>query len=686
MLAILESWLRPVDKLSQDEVDEDIIVNRFLRHPELLLCQHSNPFPYPKYFPSLHNLLVTLFDCTELLCESSASMGKDCLSVFFSGSPIPSISNIARTAHLLPNLIEELDREGIYLLLSFLLPLFADPVIKLYAFLHFFHPLGIVMGFHSSLKYFFVELQKLYGDANEHSPFEKKLLDRSFISKIITVFGLNCFLECFVQYVIDGLIEISDSEYSKEKNGNDNFEAEINEFQSEKPSAVYLENASEGMNEMKKGQKSLEMEIQTPDSDSIHNHKTITSFIDDEGNVDVLDPKPLVAKRLGESGVFTRLESIVEDGKYIRISDSDDSDQDIQQSGHNVKQNISQNVHGLYSVSEDDLGAVFEEENDSKKPKVCKVLDKSEVIYHDSVGVSIESTVILHHEKSHPLDNEKADTSCIRSESGSGDVSTVISQSPVSYFSTSAGSSENFTKVRRSTLSESIQNNAINESVKDRMSNSTSYEKEDRSSFDVNCQCSSNDDDLAVAIEEFSIDSMCSESDGRSFLIRRSDVKVRGESGSSPFMVLDSDADVSDEEHATEKSIEDNAIDEYTDLQVDSIPGGEELDSIAKGGISDDTMETDSSAEELALDSLKWIVPWLGPVLTSKYIMSFILKRAPKIWLTVKYLELNTADLIAAFKNKGKFLMDCLMVVVGIYGTAVVCYQFIPFSSRVVCC
>ena len=664
LLAILESWLKSSDNLSKDENDDEVTINKFLRHPGLLLCHHNNPFPYPKYFPSLHNLLTTLFDFTGSMYDSSAAVDKYSFSAISKDNSTPTIGNISRTAHLLPHLIEELDKEGIYLLLSFLLPLFSNPNTKLHAFLHFFHPLGSVMGFRSSLKYFFLELQQLYAAGSEVIPFESKLLDQIFISKIITVFGLNCFLECFLQYLVDGLMEISENEYSKEKN--DNFDAEINDFHSKKPNAVYMEGTNEKVTDTIEDKESFKMEDGIPNDDAIPDRKASASFIEDEDNVNVLDPKPLSVKGLGESGVFTRLESILEEDNFRGRNASDDSNQDLPQEIDSMQQEIPEQIHDLNAASEDGLETVVEEEDDSKRHRFLKVLDKSEVIFNDST-----------YRKSHPLDDEQFETDYLQSEIGTKGISTPGSKSNVAHLSSSTGPSETVLRRRgRSSLSEAVQKS---ESEKQsHSSSSNSNETGESSSIDLN------GDGLAVAIENFSIDSMCSEDDSKSFLIRRSNVKVRSHSNSSPFMVLHSDDDISDPENATEKPNDDNGIEDYANLQVDRIPGGEEFDSIAKCENNDEAVENDSSAEELALGCLKWIMPWLGPVLTSKYILKLILKKIPKVWLSIKYFEMPTTELIAAFKSKGKFLMDCLIEVVGIYGSAVVFHHLIPFASRAV--
>ena len=663
-----------MDKLSKDDVEDDVIVNRLLRHPDLLLHQCHNPLPHPKYFPSLHNLLTNLFEFNGPINGSSVKVDKHSFGAISKGDLTPGSNNISRAAHFLPQLIEELDKEGIHLLLTFLLPLFSSPDTKLYAFLNFFHPLGIVMGFRSSLKYFFHELQKLYGTGSEISPIESKLLDQKFISKVITVFGLKCFLDCFLQYVIDGLFEVNENECSKEKNDNDNFDSESNEFQSDKLSRIYLENAKEKGTETIEDRESFEMEREISD-DSIPDRKESIDYMEDEDNVNFFGPKSLSGKKLGESGVFTRLEAIIEDDRSISITDNN-SHRDLENI-KSIRPEISEPTHCLNPLPDDGVSAVSEEDDDNKMHRFVKVLDKSEVIFSNSSHQFAGTTALINCGKSHPLNAGKDSSHFARPDSDEE----IHSVDFTTNSSSNTEPSESF--VKGSALSESVKKDVFTHSLVQNQSLNENYsEMEDSSSTDPNDQGSSTDE-LPVATEDFGIDSVLSEDSNKSYLIRRSSVKMRsGHSGSSPFMLLDSNEDCSDQENVIEKPNDDYILEDYANLHVDRITDSEELDSIAHGVSSEEIVDTGSSAQDLAFSSLKWIMPSLGPVLTSKYVVHLILKRFPKVWLNVKYLELTATDLILAFKSKGKFLMDCLVEAVGIYGSAVIFHQFIPFASR----
>ena len=647
------------EQLSTDDANDDVTVNKFFKDTDVLLSRFSNPFPHPKYFPSLHNLLTILFKGIGSVHDSSTVVDRYNLNAMKSGEPVPTVSNIIRAAHLLPFLIEELDSEGIYLLLSFLLPLFSNPDTKLYAFLHFLHPLGEVMGFQSSFRHFFVDLQKLYDIGSDLYLVESKLLDQNFISKVITVFGLRCFLGCFMQYVIDGLVEKNGIGSSKEKNDSDNFDTESSE--SRKPSGTFKEGTSDGDNISLGSRERFENERQMSNEDGNQDRKSTASFIDDEDNVNLFDPKVLSGKRLARSGVFTRLESVLEvDLKKDRITSDESSTSDDQDVSEIIAKDVSTELA--------DSSTIADKKDGGDGQRFLKVVDKSEVIYSENGGDR------LFDDSSHVGSDQ---LKMARVPSLESDSSNPFSSSGAKVFGADSrdncSSPEGFVLTkRRSTLSESVQNS----------SSVQSEDENSKPSVDSNCTGNthgSTDDDLPVNIEDFSIDSMCSEDDGKSFLIRRSNMKVRSQSGSSPFMVLHSDEDASDRDEEIEELADKNGFEHCADLTIDRIPDVGVLADMDKS--NDETVQLDASAEELSLGSLKWIMPWLGPALTSKYVVNLILKKIPKIWLIVKNEERSSEDVIGAFCSRGRHLLDCLVEVVEIYGRAVVYHQFIPFAS-----
>eukprot|EP00112_Aurelia_sp_Birch-Aquarium-sp1_P003098 Seg1346.6 transcript_id=Seg1346.6/GoldUCD/mRNA.D3Y31 product="hypothetical protein" protein_id=Seg1346.6/GoldUCD/D3Y31 len=781
--------------------DDGIDLASFFKDPSLLLYQYMNPFPFPTYFKPLHHLLSILYSQERPATDFNNSLTKQSFSnTIPNGDMIPTSSNIIWAAQLLPSVMEELDKEGIELLLVFLLPLFSNPATKLTAFLNMFHAVGTVMGAQSALKSFYADLQKLYDNCGEFDPVECKLLDQAFISKVITVFGLSCFLECFMQFVIDGLIEKSDSGSAKEKSDTESFDRES--LDNQQDIANKFDNDSEKANEEVK-----EPEVNTDggnikDADrklsedsrklSDTNSDRSSSFLDDDDNVDLFNPRSLQVRNLARSGVFTRLESILEDDHIRKRGSSDESDigntssdmlfkSDTGKWGNHesVSERSNDADAGIWfkresetskwgnhdgagersndadagiwckrdggetskwgkddkgeddnprrSLSEEfDQSATNSEENgNSHNHKFLQVVDKSEVIYVE--GESEAKCVRFDSNIDHPLRQKSTDgtfnsdtsrnSNDMFSDSQSDSTSTaykgsasdsrtddsqdgnysaqrqdsensyqiisVSSDVEMTVYSPSSSSSDGKGEAR-STLSRDIANNSANNSPQ--IDQNRNLPVDDVAQiFLKQGESGSTESDMPTGSEEFSIDSMCSEEDTKSFLIRRSAVRVHSSSGASPFMVLSSD----DEQSGTElKSDEllDGSLMNDVNFQVDKIPDADALGSI--DNIPDASLqssaETDLSPEQFSLASVKWIVPWLGPTLTTKYVVHLILKRMPKIWLNMKNIELTTEDLIDALTEKRKYLMECLVDVVRIYGSAIVLWHFIPYATKAV--
>ena len=758
---------------SDESKDGDIDLASFFKDPTLLLYQYMNPFPFPTYFKPLHHLLSILYSQERPTTDLSSSLSKQSFSgALLNGDMIPTSNNIIWAAQLLPSVMEELDKEGIELLLVFLLPLFSNPSTKLTAFLNMFHAVGTVMGTQNALKSFYGDLQKLYDNCGEFDPVECKLLDQAFISKVITVFGLSCFLDCFMQFVIDGLIEKSGGGSAKEKSDTESFDRESLENQQD--IANKLENDSEKANEEVKGPEVSTNGANIKDADrklsddsrklSDANSDRSSSFLDDDENVDLFNPRSLQGRNLARSGVFTRLESILEDDHLRKRGSSDESDigntstemlfkgetgkwsnhestserrhdteasiwckQDDSETSEWGKNNKGEDGDPRRSLSEEfDQSATNSEENGtSSNHKFLQVIHKSEVIYTE--GESEVKSVRFDTNVDHPLRQKSTDgtvnsdtsrtSSDMFTDSQSDNTSTaykgsasdsrtddsqdggnfsaerqdsensyqiisVSSDVEMAVYSPCDGSSEG--KEVRSTLSRDIANDSANSSPQTNQSKSSPVDDVEHIYLQQG-EPGSTETDIPTGSEEFSIDSMCSEEDTKSFLIRRSVVRAHSSAGASPFMVLSSDDEQSENELKSDQLL-DASLMHDVDLQVDKIPDADALgniDNIPDASLQS-SVEIDLSPEQYSLASIKWIVPWLGPTLTTKYVVHLILKRMPKIWMNMKNMELTTEDLIDTLTAKRKYLMECLIDVVRIYGNAIVLWHFIPYASKAV--
>ncbi|XP_065056513.1 WD repeat-containing protein 81-like isoform X2 [Rhopilema esculentum] len=704
LTSILESWLGSPEK---PLVESEGVIAGFFKKPTLLLNQFINPFPCPKYFPALHNLLSILYP-SDILVDEAVSIECKNSIILPIVRHLPAARNIIRAAHFVPLLIEEIDAEGIDLLLTLVLPLFSNQDTKLAAFLHIFPPLGNVMGSRRSMKSFYEGLQRLFDSSADTKGIDGRLLDQSFISKVITIFGLSCFLDCFMPFVVDGLVEATSTEESKEKNEMESMEVENPSYDSEKTEREVEENATNF----------LEKETENRDkaeSDEFVGRKA--SVLEDDNNVNVFEPKLLPGKRKVRPGVFSRLESVSENavvekergagsskGSSLKPNIFAKADNQPPPSNlDNAKDSLSKSMSSDVFFSIVEKSEVIYNENGNSSPQnaffECSSESNSgmdEIDYLSDVEESSISERCKQNDNESSIENkfpdifsdsrEKKPSSMTTSKEtgdtvGGKDAESHNKDSESSYDVVSSDTVQQRSE-RRSTLSEAVRN--METATK---THQATIPVKDTKQYEVHDQ-GNTDEELVTGIEDFSIDSMYSEDEGKSFLIRRSSLKMNDRSDSSPFMVLPSDVDVEEDCKINKPSEQpkSESFEEYTEIPTQSIPETDALEDISKIAAADNagTPQISVRAEELALASLKWICPWLGPVLTSKYVVSPILKKMPKVWVSMKKLEYTTDDLLVAVKSKGKFLVDCLVDVARIYGSAIVLQQYLPYCSRAV--
>eukprot|EP00794_Sanderia_malayensis_P020325 gene20325-22324_t len=579
---------------SFDDDDDDMI--KHMRTSSMLLNQCMNPLSMPSYFPALHNTLIALYSVDNTRNALSCSINRSSfllLRIHDSVSP----DNIIRASQLLPGLLENLDYEGIDLLLTFLLPLFARQDTKLAAFLNMFHALGSVLGHHKSLTVFYPDLQKLYDSSNKSDPEEWKLLEQGFISKVITVFGLSCFLDRFIPFVIDGLVE--DVENSKSKEKEDSIEDGIeNEFLGDHNEAESQD--TYGLKKQKTGSGTFE------------------SFLEeDEGGMSLFDNEILLDERK-RSGVFSRLESIVED------------------------------------------------EHSPRKGIFVEVIEEIDEIVVDSDGQA--GWREAHGSGKHSIETH-TETDCNTAslsfpepgnEAGGDDVS----NNKPHCDEVTVGGIENglSTDNKARSVSDPLSRFAV-------IDHNTSANMTDSKRGEKN----SADDD---GINDNSLDSVGGPDDNfQSFLIRRSAIRSKKRGDQSPFMIVSSDDEASGD-----------STEEMTHLVINKVPDSNVLEGIDKisSCSSSKSFMLDLSAQDMCLSSLRWIIPWLGPVVTTRYVVNAVLKKLPRVWLNVRNTEVTYDLLMETLANKRKYLMECIIDIIRVYGNSFVLHQFIPYAVHAV--
>lgn len=173
--------------------------------PELLLQQHVNIFPFPSYFKRLHEFLVEFHNGRPSTAGLSSDEDNEAehirVSNLIEGSYY--LRQVEITVKHLPELLSDLNEEGLDLLMSYLNPLFCYEETQLQAFLHLFDPLAEHLGPKKARKVFLKLLLKHY-DVGMSSA-SVALFHQSFLSKLIMRFGMDQFLNHFITFIVDAL-------------------------------------------------------------------------------------------------------------------------------------------------------------------------------------------------------------------------------------------------------------------------------------------------------------------------------------------------------------------------------------------------------------------------------------------------------------------------------------------------
>ena len=684
----------PVDA---NRVDEDLEIVNFMTNPSMFINQCINPFSFPPYFEALHELLAAL-SAVEMP-QLSMSLNSSVVALAKLNNPLQDC-NVIKAAQLLPSLVDQLDSEGIELLLVFILPLFTNPETRLLAFLNMFHPLGNVMGFQRSLNAFYNDLQKLYDRPNEFTPEESQLLDHQFISKVITVFGLSCFLEQFMPYVIEGLVENSEGQTAKERD-------DTGSFHHQNSAEKLAEGQEKASPEKGQGSGTNFGTGSRASTSEQRNSDNFEDFLgdDDSDSIDMFNAQLLEGRKLARSGVFTRLESILEDNQIKGIdtihevvrkeAGQDHEVIDITGSVINIRQQAGQDHEVIDTTGNvinirQEAGQDYDHLNRSRESQEAvrsTYFIGIKPIKHEQweqVGdKSLQGTLSQkftgesnNQEGFEPL-NECRDDVFVENDKLGAAHETNYLEPPESTSESINGSSSSDIPNGNNMMPD---DDAVSDAMYDPLR--TYAEKISVTDFtDVYRRQEGSIEEDAAMVETdqsaYSIDSIYTEDEPQSYLVRRTAVRKKTEGDQSPFMILPSDEDSSPRAITEE---------EISNIGIDKIPDSDALDEIVKMPYSRfaKSFELDACPQELSLSSLRWIIPWLGPVLTTRYVVNSILKKTPKIWLGVRNLELTDDILTETLAAKRKYLLDCLVDVVHVYGNAFVLHQFMPYAIRAV--
>jgi hypothetical protein len=173
--------------------------------PELLLQQHVNIIPFPSYFKHLYEFLVEFHlgnPVTSDLAFARNSNRKIAITNTLNDVSY-TLEQVEIAVKHLPHLLDELNGEGLDLLISYLTPLFSDEKTQLQAFLQLFDPLAAALGPKRTKKTFLKQLLKHYDVRMSNA--SVLVFHQSFLSKLIMRFGMDQFLDHFLSFIVDAL-------------------------------------------------------------------------------------------------------------------------------------------------------------------------------------------------------------------------------------------------------------------------------------------------------------------------------------------------------------------------------------------------------------------------------------------------------------------------------------------------
>lgn len=156
-----------------------------------------------------------------------------------------------------------------------------------------------------------------------------------------------------------------------------------------------------------------------------------------------------------------------------------------------------------------------------------------------------------------------------------------------------------------------------------------------------------------------------------------------------------SQQDDEDEPLSADDSSEDSSDDEKSDTFGEEEPPETNQSDCPSADVfyqdtkAQDTKTTEQNKEELsplyvsgiAAESVMWLAPRLGPVLTSQYLVKQLLTMLPQCYMDVvgvEEFELEDED------RKAKWVLYCLGNFCALYGEAFVLHQYLPFAEKIV--
>ncbi|XP_031561035.1 WD repeat-containing protein 81-like isoform X2 [Actinia tenebrosa] len=596
----------------------------------LLLHPQTGLFPFPSYFRDLHSFLVKFTRARlKLRYENPQNLERSL------GHPFPRISleglehcfsnkseystlQVDIATELIPSLLPELDDEGIHLLLYHLEPLFLNQDTRLYAFTHLFDLLAQAIGPKVTVKTFLKPLIELYDSKMLHN--YEHLAAQSFLSQIIVRFGLETFLIHFASFVVDAVaFELM---LQKTKRSPDSNSVNSND-------GITVD-GGESESEKLKDQKLMKKQPSYPSDDDDEDVGNAPFSDQDEDDYIPRIDEPYEEQERFHEPVLSPQEDKEdalqeeEKDKGIFVDDDENKDGQPDEVGHDETLELE-----TEKSREDEFNPVSsgnDEEDGANKHEQMEEAEK----------------LLQYQENFSTLPGEQPTT---QKEDGKGEEDSNKETTEESNFEGTEDKDdvghEEIARERKGNLMADVTEDVDeNGSKEDSLIKGEANEEEERRGDDDGDD--GDDDDDGGGDDNHSGDEADDESSGN--LLKESEEDSEPKRPSADVFYQDTKQDNKEYEPPKE------------DLSTSYVSG-------------------------IAAESVMWLAPRLGPILTSKYFANQLLTMLPQCYIDVvgvEEYEFEDED------RKAKWVLYCLGNFCALYGEAFVLHQYLPYAEKII--
>lgn len=579
-----------------------------------------------------------------------------------------SVEQVDIAAAFLPDLLPKVDDEGIKLLMYHLEPLFKCLETRLHACTQLFDMLAQALGPKNTLKSFLKCLVNLF-DSHALENYEV-IIRQTFLSQLIVRFGLDGFLKHFISFVVDAVAFKYKASSVTEKG--DRISVHSTESTLPGISAAELEFTAKDVpldidddldlpgNFLREGSEvklaSYSMGIEELDSEIVADHRRDDRLKDDE----ISEQVTLMPREISEEDV---------DGRLFQgnISDDDDAVVDEVDGGRSAK---LASFHKIYEGIEigcedsargrnDAEGTVLQPQQKTVSEIRQETGEAAAVFEHRERDVGVTGLEAFQGEiKGHEADQKNAAVQ--ESNAPSRKTGLISDEERVTTEAEGFNSLERETNV---TISADL-------AAKTESSWKKTFDKNDNNLLE------DTEEENGERGEQDEIDDRLEEANPASEDdVEEGEPLSEHEAPENGLLEADDDEATKDEQLGKDNGKP--VVPFYNGTKSKSMERG-------KKALKQRVELTPGTISGIAAESIVWLAPRLGPVLTSKYIASQLLTMLPHCYLGKVVLEDDDDEEKMVNDRDAKWLLFCLANFCTLYGEAFMLNQYLPYIKKTV--